>query len=133
MEESNFKGGFRELEVWKEATSFRKSISLLVKSFPDSEKYKLIDQLLRASRSITANIAEGNGRYHYQENIQFCRHSRGSLMECLDHLVCASDEDYITQQTLNEFENHYHKILKLLNGYILYLKNKKQELLPESV
>ena len=92
MEDNNFKCGFRELEVWKESRNFRKSVSELVKKFPEFEKYKLVDQLLRASRSITANIAEGYGRYHYQENIQFCRHSRGSLMECMDHLICAMDE-----------------------------------------
>ncbi|MEP7170600.1 MAG: four helix bundle protein [Bacteroidota bacterium] len=127
MEDSEFRGGFRGLEVWKESRLFRKSISKLVKTFPDFEKYKLIDQLLRASRSITANIAEGYGRYHYQENILSCRLSRGSLNECLDHLICALDEEYITDNTLNDFENHYNKILKLLNGYISYLKNRKDE------
>jgi four helix bundle protein len=126
MEDTDFKGGFRGLEVWKEARSFRKSVSLLIKGFPDSEKYKLIDQLKRASRSVTANIAEGYGRYHYQENIQFCRQARGSLMECLDHLICAVDEEYITEGRLTEYETHYNKILKLINGYIAYLKNKKQ-------
>ncbi len=127
MENSNYKGSFRELEVWKESRSFRKSISTLVKSFPDFEKYKLVDQLLRASRSIRANIAEGYGRFHYQENIQFCRHSRGSLMECIDHLTCALDEEYISNEKFIEFENQFDKILKMLNGYILYLKNKKEE------
>jgi four helix bundle protein len=127
MEEKNYSGGFRELEVWKEARKFRISISTLTKKFPDYEKYKLTDQLLRASRSITANIAEGYGRFHYQENIQSCRQARGSLMECLDHLICSLDENYISKEKLSEFEEHFNKILKLLNGYILYLKNRKND------
>jgi len=127
MSQENFTGGFRELEVWKEAREFRKNISSVVKAFPDYEKYKLSDQLIRASRSITANISEGYGRFHYQENIQFCRQARGSLMECLDHLICALDEKYINQTTFDKFENHYDKILRMLNGYIAYLKKRKKE------
>jgi four helix bundle protein len=90
MDEDNYKGGFRELDVWKEARKFRKNVSLVTKKFPEYEKYKLNNQLIRASRSITANIAEGYGRFHYQENIQYCRQARGSLMECLEHFyLCA--------------------------------------------
>ena len=127
MEQENYKGGFRDLEVWKEAREFRKTISSIIKQFPEYEKYKLTDQLIRASRGITACIAEGYGRFHYQENIQYCRQSRGSLMECLDHLVCALDEEYINKKKFDELETHYSKILKLLNGYISFLKKRKQE------
>lgn len=123
--ESKYKGGFRELEVWMKARTFRQEISVLTKTFPDTEKYKLTDQLLRASRSITACIAEGYGRYHYQENIQFCRTARGSLMECLDHLTCALDEEYINNEDFGKFEKQHDNILKLLNGYIAFLKRKK--------
>jgi four helix bundle protein len=97
MDEDNYKGGFRELDVWKEAREFRKNVSLVTKKFPEYEKYKLNNQLIRASRSITANIAEEYGRFHYQENIQYCRQARGSLMECLEHFICAHDEGYIDQ------------------------------------
>ena len=81
---------FKELEVLKSAREHRKSISKLIKSFPKEEKYRLIDQILRSSRSVAANIAEGFGRYHYQENIQFCRQARGSLNETLEHLMKVS-------------------------------------------
>jgi four helix bundle protein len=126
MEKNNYKGGFRDLEVWKESRQFRTEISKLCKGLSETEKFRLVDQLLRASRSITANIAEGYGRFHYQENIQFCRQARGSLMECLDHLTCALDENYIDQESFNNFDQQYEKIIKLINGYISYLKRKKQ-------
>ena len=116
---------FEELEVWKKSRELRINISELVKKFPNEEKYKLNDQLIRASRSVTANIAEGFGRFHFQENIQYCRQSRGSLFEIIDHLTCAFDEKYIDKEQLLNFKNDIHNILKILNGYILYLKSAK--------
>lgn len=116
---------FEDLEAWKKGREFRKEISKLCKTLPKEEKFRLIDQLIRASRSITANIAEGHGRYHYQENIQFCRTSRGSLDECKDHLITAFDEEYIQEFTLNEFLKRLEELLRILNGYILYLKKPK--------
>lgn len=118
---------FQDLETWKMARQFRNEIRLVVKSFPIDEKFKLTDQIVRSSRSITANIAEGFGRYHHQENIQFCRTARGSLNETLDHLICAFDCDYITDQRLQELSDAHNTCLKILNGYIAYLKRAKQE------
>jgi len=83
---------FEDLEVWKKSREIRNDITKLTIKFPKEEKYQLTDQLIRASRSVTANIAEGFGRYHYQENIQFRRQSRGSLFELIDHLIGAFDE-----------------------------------------
>jgi len=116
---------FESLDVWKECRLFRIQISSTVKAFPIEEKYRLSDQLIRASRSVTANIAEGHGRYHFQENTQFCRQSRGSLTEILDHLICAFDESYISENQLNDFRVQYEKCIKLLNGYIGYLQKQK--------
>lgn len=119
--------GFEELELWKEARELRNEISKMTKAIPAIERFRLSDQLTRASRSVTANIAEGHGRFHYQENIQFCRQARGSLSELLDHLICALDEGFIDQAKMDRFRERYSRCLKLLNGYILYLKNKKAE------
>ena len=116
---------FEDLEVWKECRNLRKQVSMVLKSFPLEEKYRMIDQLIRASRSITANIAEGHGRFHYQENIQFCRQARGSLSETLDHFICAFDENYISIDQLNAFRTQYNLCLKILNGYIAYLQKMK--------
>ena len=76
----------------------------------------------RASRSVTHNIAEGYGRFHYKENIQFCRVSRGSLHELLDQLITANDESYITDEALEKFKKQVFDGLAVLNGYINYLK-----------
>lgn len=89
---------FTDLEVYKECRQLKKRIAELAHGFPADEKYKLTDQILRSSRRITACIAEGFGRYYYKENIQYCRMARGSLMETLDHLITAFDENYIIAQ-----------------------------------
>lgn len=87
---------FEELEVWKSARLLRLEVRILTERFPADERFRMVDQLLRSSRSIADNIAEGHGRYHYQENIQFCRIARGSLSETLNHILCAYDEHYIS-------------------------------------
>lgn len=117
---------FEDLECWKEAVVLRKKIRTIIKSFPVDEKYKLTDQLIRASRSVTANIAEGYGRFHYLENSKFCRNSRGSLTEILDHLILAEEEGYIKKEELAELKIEINKCIRILNGYINYLQKAEK-------
>lgn len=83
---------FEDLACYQKARKFRKLISNFGKTLPKQEEYRLKDQIIRSSRSVTANIAEGFGRHHHQENAQFCRQARGSLTESLDHLNVALDK-----------------------------------------
>ena len=83
--------------------------------------------MIRASRSITANIAEGYGRFHYQENIQFCRQAKGSLYELVDHVIVAYDEQYIKEEEMDSYKNAIYAVIKKLNGYIKYLQKCKDE------
>ncbi|MBL7783754.1 MAG: four helix bundle protein [Saprospiraceae bacterium] len=100
----------------------RKDISSLVKSsFPSDERFRLADQVIRSSRRTTACIAEGYGRFHHKENIQFCRMARGSLEETLEHLITAFDENYISSEQLLHFKNQIDNCSRRLNGYIAYL------------
>lgn len=116
---------FEDLNCWKISTELRRTCSKIVKGFPQDEKYKLVDQIVRASRSVTANIAEGYGRYHYQEYVQFCRQSRGSLFELIDHFTVARDEGYISEDELNQVRNQITNALAVLNGFINYLLKAK--------
>jgi len=117
---------FEDLEVYKKAREFRRKIYELVKILPPEEKYNLDPQMRRAVVSITNNIAEGHGRYHYQENIQFCRQSRGSLEEIIDDLNVCFDEKYFDEDHINGLKNDGYDLLKSLNGYIKYLKTMKE-------
>jgi four helix bundle protein len=116
---------FTELEVWKQSRKIRNIVSKLTATFPAEEKYRLSDQIIRSSRSIGNNIAEGHGRFHYQDNIRFCIMARGSLSETLDHILVAYDEKIISEEILKDFQTEYDGCLRLLNGYIQYLKKKK--------
>src|SRR6185503_4642749 len=88
---------FTDLDAWKKSHDLRKNISILVKGFPQDEKYRLTDQIIRSSRSIGNNIAEGHGRYHYVDSKKFFINARGSASETIDHLIIALNENYIDQ------------------------------------
>ena len=116
---------FEELKVYQEGRILRIKVSELCKKLPSEEKYRLIDQMIRASRSVTAQIAEGFGRFHHQENIQYCRIARGSLSELHEHFNVAKDEGYLNSEEHKEFLNQVKAVQKILNGYINYLKRAK--------
>jgi four helix bundle protein len=86
---------FHDLEVWQVAREFRGRMYAFAKKLPDHEKFNLVSQMRRAALSLTNNIAEGHGRYHFQENIQYLRQSRGSLEELLDDLTLCLDQSYL--------------------------------------
>ena len=117
--------GFKELECWRKGRELRLRIFILLKKFPPDEKYKLVSQLLRASRSITNNIAEGYGRFKYTDTRHFFIVARGSVAETIDHLIIAYEEKYIIDDELNELEAMCETIFKLINGYIKYLEKQK--------
>jgi four helix bundle protein len=113
---------FTELEVWKKARQLKIDIEMLVKTFPAEEKFRLCDQLIRALRSINANISEGHGRFTYKDQIRFCIQARGSLSETLNHLIDAFDCKYISAEILQQYKIKIEEVERLLNGYITYLR-----------
>ena len=109
---------FTDLDAWKLARELRKSVYNLTKNFPAEEKHVLVSQLRRAALSVTANIAEGFGRYSYQENLQFCRQARGSAYEIRDHLTTALDAGYLPRSGWQEADALAQRVIQVLNGYI---------------
>lgn len=100
-------------------------IYLFVQLLPVEEKYNRTSQLKRCSSSVSANIAEGFGRYHYQENIQFCRQARGSLEEIKNHIIAAKD---LGQAPIDQSEvllTQCNEVGILLNSYIRNLQRFK--------
>jgi four helix bundle protein len=119
---------FEDLEVWKKARQLKNEIFIEIKSFPAEEKYRLCDQLIRSSRSVNAQIAEGHGRRTYPDRLRFCVQGRGSLSETLNHLIDALDCKYISEDRLSYYRTKISEVEKLLNGYINWLEeniNKK--------
>lgn len=114
---------FEDLECWKACRELRIFVAKkLCMALPSDERYRLGDQILRAARSTTANIAEGYGRFHYLDNAKFCSNARGSCWETIDHLITAADEDLIPEDLLSQGREIANKAVALLNGYISYLR-----------
>ncbi|MBI9020193.1 MAG: four helix bundle protein [Verrucomicrobia bacterium] len=114
---------FEDLECWKACRVLRLFVAkTVVPSLPKDERFGLKPQILDAARSTTANVAEGYGRFHYLDNAKFCSNSRGSAWEVLDHLITANDEEMISEEMLSEGRALVNEAVKLLNGYMNYLK-----------
>ena len=118
--------GFKDLDCWKKGRELRIIISTLVKKFPPEEKYQLVSQMIRSSRSVTNNMAEGYGRFTYTDTRHFFVQARGSVAETIDHLVIALDENYISKEDFSEIEIMCEAVFKLINGYINYLDKQKR-------
>ncbi len=127
MDDGKYKRhSFEDVKAWQLAREYRKKLYEITKKFPVDEKYCLTNQLRRAAISIHANIAEGYGRYSYQENIQFCRMARGSLNETLDQLYVAIDENYINLDEFNDIYKQGRNVEMAINGYIGFLKSQQK-------
>ncbi len=116
---------FEDLEVYKKAREFRKRMYGVAKRLPDFEKYELTRQVRRASVSLTNNIAEGHGRYHYLEEIKFELQARGSLAELVDDLNVCEDEHYLSTNEVADLKELAREVQRLINGYIRFLRNRK--------
>jgi four helix bundle protein len=118
--------GLETLEAWKKSKSFAvKVYKEILPLLPREEKWNLDQQIRRAVSSIPANIAEGHGRYYYQENVRFCYIARGSLTESHSHVALARELGYISLEKYNEIREQVEELIRIINGYIAYLKRSK--------
>ena len=116
---------FEDLEVYRKARQFRKAMYGVTRKLPDFEKYELASQIRRASVSLTNNIAEGHGRYHYLEQLKFLFQARGSLQELIDDLNVCEDEQYLPKSEVVDLKNQAKEVQRLISGYARYLRDRK--------
>ncbi|SHJ33615.1 four helix bundle protein [Lutispora thermophila] len=115
---------FKTLKVWQKANSLEQEIGELVKGFPSYEQYRLTDQLIRASRSIGANIAEGNTQLFVKRELFHANSALGSAGECRNHLLTAYQNNYIHKEKYDSLDAKLVEVIKMLYGYIKKLKLK---------
>ncbi len=119
--------GLDSLEVWQVAKKLAVFVcSDVLPKLPPEEKWSLSTQLRRSVQSIPANIAEGFGRYYYQEGVRFCYIARGSLEETYSQLCIARDLGYIDDELFAQVVEKTNELRRLLNGYIAFLKRSKR-------
>ena len=116
---------FEDLEVYQAAREFRKAMYAVTRRLPAHEKFELASQVRRAAVSLTNNIAEGHGRYHYLEQIKFTLQARGSLQELIDDLNICDDERYLPLSEIAGLKQQSGQVYQLVNGYIRYLRERK--------
>jgi four helix bundle protein len=116
---------FEELDVYKVAREFRKAMYRVANALPEIEKFALSNQMRRAAVSLTNNIAEGHGRYHYLDQIKFTLQSRGSLEELIDDLNVCEDEKYCPVKEVVFLKEQGWRLRQLIDGYIRYLRGQK--------
>ena len=118
---------FEDLEVYQVAREFRKAMYRVSRQFPETEKFGLTSQVRRAAISLTNNIAEGHGRFHFLDQIKFMLQARGSLEELLDDLNVCEDERYLPIADIEELKQESWRVHKLVNGYIRFLRSRVVE------
>lgn len=117
---------FEDLNVYKIARKLSRRVGELISKLPIHEEFNLKNQMRRAKLSMTNNIAEGFGRFHYQENIQFCRQSRGSICELIDDFNECHENGYIDKSETEELKAEAYQLIKVLNGYIASIRRQKR-------
>ncbi|MBU2052004.1 four helix bundle protein [Patescibacteria group bacterium] len=116
---------FYQLKAWQENHQLVLSIYKITKDFPKEEKYGIIDQLRRASSSVTANIAEGFGRFHFADKIRFYLQARGSLKETENFIYLSQDLKYLDKETAKKLWQQAKIGEQLLNGLIKSANKQK--------
>lgn len=110
---------FRDLEVYQESYNLSIEVGKLIKKLPRSEKFDLVDQMRRASRSIPSNIAEGFAKRYYPR--EFKKHltvAIGSSNEMEVHLDTARDLELLDKEVCNKFLKRYQILGMKLNKLI---------------
>lgn len=114
---------FTDLNTWKEGHKLVITIYKITKTFPKEETYSIIDQMRRASSSVTANIAEGFGRQTYKEKLQFYYMAQGSLTELKNFILIAKDVKYLEDGDFNNLSEQANLTHQLLQGLIQKTKS----------
>lgn len=118
------KYGFEKLEIWQLAIRLSVKIYKLTNTYPSEEKFGIVNQLRRASASISANIAEGYARVSKKEKARFLEVAYGSLMEVLNFLLLSKELAYLDDEQLLIIRKDIEELSNKINAY--YKKVKRE-------
>jgi four helix bundle protein len=118
----------KSLDVYTESLVFSNLIWQICTEWNYFACRTVVIQFVRAANSISANIAEGYGRFYYKENLKFCYYARSSFEEVKGWIRKAETGNLIPEEHKNQINPFMSKFLLKLNSYINYIKkqiNKK--------
>ena len=119
------KRGFEDLDCYKLALEVMAKIHSFSKTLPPEEKFDLYTQIRRSSKSVTGNIGEAYGRYHYLDSLRFYSIARGELNETLAHLINAKVLGYLEQAGFEELYILIRQAEQSLNGFMSYIRRQR--------
>jgi len=115
----------KNLDVWKNSVEFVSEVYKLTNTFPDNEKFGLINQIRRSAISIPSNIAEGAGRNTKKEFSRFIHIAQGSATELETQLIISKNLEYINQEQYASNLEKLTSIMKMLSGLVRSLKSNQ--------
>ena len=119
------KKAYTDLDVWQRSRQLASLIYSLTKQFPKDELFGLTNQMRRSAVSVPSNIAEGCGRQHVNEAVQFFFIARGSLYELETQLYIAFDQQYLKEAELKNTLDEITACKLMLHGFIKYYRSLK--------
>ena len=122
-------GGIENLKIYKLAERLEIFIHRVTDEFPIDEKYRSIDQLRRSSSSVAGNISEAYYRYHYKDRMYKLYIARGEAGETRSGIIKAFKKGFTSKNIADFVYERYTELIKGINGYIKYLRNKQNDIL----
>ena len=119
------KRGFEDLECYQLALEMMAKIHAFSTTLPSQEKFDLYAQIRRSSKSVTANIAEAYGRYHYLDSLRYYSIARGELNETLSHLINAHVLNYLSREEFDQLYKLIRHAEQALNGFMSYVRRQR--------
>jgi len=107
---------YRDLRVWHRAADLVVASHAVAHRLPASERFELGSQIRRAATSVTANIAEGNGRAYRRAYLHHLSIAMGSLKELESHLLIAARLGYVSAEPLAEALGLCDQVGRMLTG-----------------
>jgi len=117
--------GFEKLWVWQKSYKLMLEIHRFCRSLPRDEKFRLRDQIERSSSSVCDNIAEGYTTYYYNDKIKGFNIARKEAGETQNHIRKLAGKSYLEIPQSQKWVEQYEEIIRGINGYIRYIKEKK--------
>lgn len=118
--------GIENLIIYRQAERIEIFLHKFTEKFPSDEKYRMVDQVRRASNAISSNIAEGYGRYTYKEKVRYMHIARGEASELRQLIVRAYKKGYMEEKSKEFIEEKITGLAKGINGYIKFLRSKNE-------
>jgi four helix bundle protein len=107
---------FEKLQVWSDIRMLIRLVYSVTGDLPDSEKFGMVNQMRRASISISSNLAEGSSRTSAKDQAHFYQIAYSSLMELLSQAIISYDLNFITEETYITFRKQIQEITLKLNA-----------------